>query len=236
MTLPSSIEVGISHEFPCGYLPEQKEKLLVITDARVRTAEHYNTLLTLGFRRSGEEIYRPQCSACNACQSLRLPVASFSASPSQKRVAKKAGQRITLRVTQTAAAEYYPLYARYITARHRNGSMYPPNEEQYRQFVFCSWTKQYFLEGYIDKQLCLVAVTDDTDDALSAIYTFYDPAISGISLGTWAILQQIKLADELNKQWLYLGYQIDACPAMNYKQRFCPHQRLSGANWQNSRR
>jgi arginine-tRNA-protein transferase len=35
----------------------------------------------------------------------------------------------------------------------------------------------------------------------------------------------------MNKEWLYLGYQIDECPAMNYKTRFHPHQRLVNQRW-----
>ena len=46
-------------------------------------------LLAAGFRRSGNNLYRPQCPACHACQAIRLPVAAFSPSRSQRRVLQR---------------------------------------------------------------------------------------------------------------------------------------------------
>ncbi|MFA0233158.1 arginyltransferase, partial [Vibrio sp. 10N.261.45.A7] len=61
--------------------------------------------------------------------------------------------------------------------------------------------------------------------------TFFDPDID-ISMGTLGVLFQIQHAQKEQKQWLYLGYQIDECPAMNYKVRFQRHQRLVNQRWQ----
>ena len=51
--------------------------------------KQYNVLIQAGFRRSGEQVYRPQCRQCRACQSIRVLVDDFQPSKSQKRVLNK---------------------------------------------------------------------------------------------------------------------------------------------------
>jgi arginine-tRNA-protein transferase len=68
-------------------------------------------------------------------------------------------------------------------------------------------------------------------DALSAVYTFYDPSQRKNGLGVYSILQQIELANKMDKPYLYLGYQIDQCKKMNYKNRYFPYQQLIENNW-----
>ena len=93
----------------------------------------YAHLLSIGFRRSGNDIYRPQCPACNACQSVRIDTHNFTPTRSQRRIAKK-GAAITTTPSLVDKPEYYELYTRYIEARHRDGSMYPPSRKQYDNF------------------------------------------------------------------------------------------------------
>lgn len=230
MTLPSSVEVGVTRLFPCGYLPEQQEQLLVITDLRVRNSEDYEALLAAGFRRSHNDLYRPQCPSCKACQSLRVAVEEFRLSRSQRRIINK-GQALSVKYSTTLSEDHYALYARYIEQRHRDGSMYPPSVEQYNHLIANQWVSTCYLTAYLQEQCVLVAVMDETPTAYSAVYTFYDPEIKVTSLGTWAILQQLNLAKTRGKHWLYLGYQIDDCPAMNYKNQFKPHQQLVDGVW-----
>ena len=76
-----------------------------------------------------------------------------------------------------------------------------------------------------------VAVTDITEDALSAVYTFYDPALAARSLGTFAILQQVAWAAREGIPHLYLGYWIDGHRKMDYKRRFQPLEAFDGRGW-----
>ena len=71
-------------------------------------------------------------------------------------------------------------------------------------------------------QLLGCAVVDLLPNALSAIYTYFDPDHAERSLGTLAVLLQIQLAQQLGLKYLYLGYWIEHCQKMNYKTNYRP--------------
>ncbi|MFB0980848.1 MAG: arginyltransferase [Alteromonadaceae bacterium] len=224
-------QLGITQSFPCNYLPNQQERLLVATDERLQNGEHYGWLMSQGFRRSGDQIYRPHCELCSACKSLRVLVKEFCLSKSQKRNTKKNNQ-FTIKISKEKKESYYSLYEQYINTLHKDGSMYPATVEQYKSFIRCNVTKQLYLEIWHDNELISVAVTDVLKDALSAVYTFYHPDYSRHGLGVFSILNQLSLAKAMEKKYIYLGYQIDDCKKMNYKNRYYPYQVLIDNSWQ----
>jgi arginyl-tRNA--protein-N-Asp/Glu arginylyltransferase len=225
------MKFGITAPFTCSYLPEQDEQLLIFISETQPTITEYDFLIGAGFRRSGTQVYRPHCGSCNACESIRLPVNLFTASKSQKRIMKR-NKDLTTRISHNNKPEYYPLYESYINQRHADGSMYPATIEQYQGFVLSPWDNALFIEIYANDVLIGVAVTDNLESSLSALYTFFKPEEQQRSLGIFAILQQIELTKSLNKPFLYLGYQIDTCQKMSYKQNFLPHERFFDDKWQ----
>ncbi len=226
-----NLKVGLTPRHQCSYLPERQEQLLVLLDKELLCLEGYEQLLSAGFRRSGADIYRPHCQLCHACESLRIDAAQFTPSRSQKRI-KRLNRDLRVSLSEQQKPEYFQLYQRYINERHQDGAMYPASRQQYDGFLLCDWLPPVFMEFWLEQQLVAVAVTDLLNHALSAMYTFYEPALEHRSLGTFAILSQLQLAAKLNKSWLYLGYQVDDCKKMNYKQHFHPHQRLVAGHWQ----
>jgi arginyl-tRNA--protein-N-Asp/Glu arginylyltransferase len=225
------MKFGITAPFACSYLPEQDERLLIFMSDSVPNITEYDFLIGAGFRRSGTQVYRPHCEACKACESIRLPVDIFTASKSQKRIMKR-NQDLTIHISDNDKPEYYPLYESYVNQRHADGSMYPATKEQYQGFILSPWNNALFIEIYATNELIGVAVTDNLASSLSALYTFFKPDQQQRSLGNFAILQQIELAKSLNKPFLYLGYQIDTCQKMSYKQNFLPHERFFDDKWQ----
>lgn len=228
------MKFGLTQQFCCSYLPEKHEQLLVFVDAAgssvAASQGHYDLLLDAGFRRSGEQIYRPHCPACQACQAIRIPVQKFVPSKSQQRVLRK-NRDILVQLSFEERASYYSLYEQYINQRHHDGSMFPATRQQYDSFIKCAWNAPVFLEFYLQEELVAVAVTDLLGHALSALYTFFRPDLAERSIGTFAILQQIKQAQNMHKSYLYLGYQIDKCQKMNYKSKFLPHERFYQNKW-----
>lgn len=230
MTEHLPVKLGISQQFPCSYIETEQERLLVVLDHEFYTEQKFEHLLALGFRRSSDQIYRPHCPSCDACKAIRLEVSEFAPSKSQKRILSKSKQ-FRLEVSHQSKAIYYSLYEKYILLRHHDGAMFPPSIEQYESFLTCRWLTVHYLELWQDDKLIAVAVTDTLSQSLSAIYTFFDPEYEEFSLGTMMILKQIEYAKHLDKRFLYLGYQIDACRKMNYKTKFKPYQKLNNNVW-----
>ena len=223
--------IGLSQPFECSYLPDRQEQLLVILDPSCYSSNKFESLLGLGFRRSGNQIYRPHCPICSACSSVRVLADEFIPTKSQKRKLNKAKNRFEVKYSQVEREQYYPLYSKYISLRHQDGSMYPPDKSQFQSFLFCSWLTITFIELWDQENLVAVAVTDCMDNAISAIYTFFDPDYEHFSLGTVMILQQLKFAKQQHKQFVYLGYQIDECDKMKYKTQFLPAQKQLNDQW-----
>lgn len=225
------IKFGVMAPSNCSYLPGQQESVAVLLEPDMHSEEGYNLLIQSGFRRSGNNIYRPHCLACTACQSLRINVAEFAPSKSQKR---HIGQlkRLHTVINDQLDDNWFALYEHYISVRHRNGSMYPANKNDFLNFVQSRWQRSLYLHLYENGQLIAIAVTDVLDNGLSAIYSFFDPEHPW-SLGSLCVLAQIRLAQDYQLPWLYLGFQIDECSAMNYKRKFNPHQRYVAGEWCN---
>ena len=230
----SSFKVGITKTFPCSYLPEQEERLLIAIDERLQNNRSYSMLMMEGFRRSGEQSYRPHCPHCNACQSIRVIVDDFKPSKSQKRSLKR-NAHFVIKTSEQLKDEYYPLYEHYINSCHQDGSMYPANYQQFKGFLSSGLTKQLFIETWLvtdnEEQLVCLAVTDLLINGLSAVYTFYHPDFKSHGLGVFSILTQIKLCQNNQLPYLYLGYQIDDCQKMNYKNRYFPFEKFVGQEW-----
>ncbi len=192
----------------------------------------YNQLIQHGFRRSGAHCYRPHCNDCNACVACRLAVADFSASRSQKRCLKNNEDLQVTEVTAEFSEEYFQLYSRYLNARHTDGSMAHPVEDDFSQFLYCNWSDTRFLECRLQGKLVAVAVIDIVSDGLSAVYSFYDPEMNDRSLGTYCILKQIEYSKQQGLDYVYLGYWIKNHDKMHYKCNFRPLQLYLDEQWQ----
>ncbi|ROQ27693.1 arginyltransferase [Gallaecimonas pentaromativorans] len=230
VNLLKGLYCGLTKPFPCAYLPDKNEQLLVVTQSPM-DAERYQILLAMGFRRNGSDVYRPYCNQCQACESVRVDVEAFSPDRRQRRVLAK-NQDVILRIEHQFQPHHFDLYCRYISARHRDGGMYPPSESQLTHFAKASWLPMTLLCLYRGKTLLACAITDETPQAYSALYTFFDPDEDKRSLGTLGVLMQLEAAKTRAKKWLYLGYQIDACKKMNYKTQYHPYERYSDGAWQ----
>ncbi len=127
-------------------------------------------------------------------------------------------------------SDHYALYEKYIRQRHPEGGM-SADIESYQRLLENDWCDTSLYVMSINKQPVSIAITDHLQDGLSAVYTFFDPALSQRSLGNFSILWQIQHAREIGLDWLYLGYWIKEHPKMAYKSRFQPFQAFDGHTW-----
>ena len=220
-------------EHPCGYWPDRTANDLVLDPRDPRLPALYPLALDWGFRRSGDILYRPGCQGCRACVAVRVAVAAFAPNRSQRRCLGR-NQDIQARiVAPVRTPEHIALYRKYLGARHRGGGMDDHGEHEFDQFLVGSWNEGRFLElrRQDDHRLLAVAVTDMAGDALSAVYTFYDPDEASRGLGTLGVLRQLEWARRDGFAHLYLGYWIAGHPKMDYKKRFQPLEGFDGRGW-----
>jgi leucyl-tRNA---protein transferase len=230
----SNLKLYATHPHACSYLDGQEATTLFIDPQAEVDHALYSHLSDLGFRRSGDHIYRPRCQTCKACIPVRIPAFQFKATRQQKRCWAR-NQDLRVSVSQTLNLSlYYPLYARYISERHADGDMFPPSEEQLLNFLKPAVAKSTdYLEFWLHDELIAVAVSDRLAQGLSAIYTFYSPAAEHQyrSLGVMAVLYQIARAQQLKLPYVYLGYWIKNCRKMAYKNQYRPLEMLIEQNW-----
>lgn len=216
----------------CSYLPGRKAKTLFVDPQAEVNGPLYSQLSDLGFRRSGSHIYRPHCDSCNACISVRIPVRQFSPTKTQRRIWRRNADLKVVSVAPQLTIEYYRLYDRYITERHADGDMFPPSPSQFMSFLVEGEQPSSFFE-FRDPEdhLVAIAVTDELEQGLSALYTFFDPDEERRSLGTYGILWQIEAAKNAGLEYLYLGYWVRDCRKMSYKTAYKPLDMLVADQW-----
>ena len=217
----------------CGYWANREARDLVLDPRDPRLPDLYPLALDWGFRRSGDIVYRPSCNGCRACVAVRLPVAEFVPDRSQRRCLKRNADVDARIVPPVRSDEHLALYRKYLGARHPGGGMDDHGAAEFEQFLVGSWNDGRFLElrEHATHRLLGVAVTDLIEDALSAVYTFYDPDESARGIGTLGVLKQIEWARRDGREHLYLGYWIAAHPKMDYKRRFQPLEGFDGRSW-----
>ena len=222
---------------PCPYLPGRTERK-VFANLPFSEGAHVNDELTLaGFRRSQNIAYRPACEACDACVSVRLPVAEFVFSRSQRRVLKRNADLSRDLVEAEATTEQFDLLRRYLSHRHPGGGMSGMSWLDYVAMVEDTAVRTHLIEYRLPSadggpgDLVGVCLTDLLGDGLSMVYSFFEPSLEARSLGRFAILDHVRQAAAVKLPFVYLGYWVRGSRKMDYKAGFRPMEQLTKLGW-----
>jgi arginyl-tRNA--protein-N-Asp/Glu arginylyltransferase len=219
----------------CSYLSDTVASLEYRVMVDVAPAE-LEAMLERGWRRFGPAYFRPACSPCGECVSLRIPVASFAPSRNQRRALRNGAALRPVVGPVRVDAERLALYAAWHAGREqtRHWEASPMDERDYAtQFGFphpCAREVAYYDDGASTgnrPRLIGVGLCDETARAWNATYFFYDPAYASYSPGVLHILNLARMAGEQGKAHVYLGFRTSGCPSMRYKARFRPHELLA---------
>lgn len=222
-----SIPLYLTTEQSCSYLDNRKSQSTLVDERFGMTQQIYSRLIERGFRRSGNMVYAPHCQNCSACIACRVRPEKFKASRSQKRCIEMHKDTKVIIKPCVYDEKHQELYKCYMVNRHSETTSF-----EYMEFFGSRWSETWMVEFHIEKQLAAVAVVDVMKNALSAVYTFYEPMLKHYSLGTYAVLWQIEKARELGMKYVYLGYWVENSQKMDYKKNFRPLEVFMNQQWQ----
>lgn len=215
--------------FPCPYLPN-REATVEYWGAMFVNPQSYRDLMDHGLRRSGQLFYRNRCEGCNACVPSRVPVADFALSRSQRRVLAR-NRDVTMSVAEpNLTPEKLDVYRRYMGLQHADSDQ-GSDEEPLRNFLYESNVATLECEYRIGDRLVGVTILDVFDDAVSAVYHYFDPDYAKRSIGTLSRLRELEWVRGLGKRWYYLGFWVKGSRKMEYKTRFQPCQLRINGQW-----
>lgn len=217
---------------PCPYIPGRIERKVVTDLAMPAASDLYERLSRAGFRRSHSLAYRPACPGCNACVPVRIPVDELVWTKAFRRIANRNADLTVKDMTAHATMEQYRLFVRYQRSRHSGGEMSTMGFRDYRAMVEDSPIDTRIIE-FRDgaDSLTAVMLADRQADALSAVYSLFDPEQEKRSLGTYMVLWMVRRAEQMELPYVYLGYWIEESPKMAYKARFRPLEGLGPDGW-----
>ncbi|MDM7930833.1 arginyltransferase [Tabrizicola sp.] len=237
-TLPLVPQFYVTAPQPCPYLPGRMERKL-FTALQGEHAQRLNdTLSKQGFRRSQNVLYRPSCAECSACLSARIRVADFTPSRSQRKLLKRTQHLRRNATSPWATEDQFTLFRRYLDQRHADGGMADMDIFEFAAMIEETPIKSRVIEytrppgpDERGRPLAAVCLTDVFDDGLSMVYSFYDPDLSDLSLGTHVILDHVAIARDAGLPYVYLGYWVPGSRKMGYKSGFTALEIYKGGQW-----
>jgi arginine-tRNA-protein transferase len=209
--------------FPCPYLPDRWARHVTLAPGTVSPGA-YHALMDLNFRRLGPVFYRPACDGCRECRMLRLPVAGFRPSRSQRRCLAR-NRDVSVEVgAPVATEEKRRLYARYLQARH-DGEM-DGSPEEFEGFLYTSRIRTVELSYRAGGRLIGAGIADVEPLAMSAVYFYFDPGEARRAPGVFNVLRLLEECRRRGLPHLYLGFYVRGCAKMSYKAGYRPAELL----------
>jgi len=212
----------------CSYLPnrQQHTHYRIIQDCTKEYCEH---LIERGWRRFGAMFFRPVCSDCYACESLKIDVNNYTFSKSARRIIKKCKDFNIIIQRPSMSQEHIDLFNRFHFHMHnkRGWDLQQVNANNYySSFVNAHHDFGYEVLYFDAKKLIGVDLIDILPNSISSIYFYYDPDYEKYSLGRYSMYQQILYAQANSIRWVNMGYYVEGCQSLEYKASYKPHYKL----------
>lgn len=218
---------------PCPYLPGIAARMPLRLPIGRLSGDATDSLLALGYRRSGDFVYRTECPNCVECKPTRVVAADFAWTTSLKRVLRRGDADLEMRIGPTVSDRpRVELFNKHRLSRGLSRDDEPVDEDGYRSFLVESCCDTIELSFWYQERLAAVSVVDLATQSMSAVYTYFAPDLSRLSLGTYSILKQLEQVSQTGRVYLYLGMYVSENKHLNYKARFVPQQRFENQKWQ----
>ena len=174
--------------------------------------------------------FRPICSDCDECKSIKIDVKNYAFSKSARRIIRKNSELTTVLQHPTITEEHIELFNKYHQYMHEKKG-WDNNQTDAKNYYlsFVNGHEEFGYEVlYFDKEKLIgVDLIDILDNGVSSIYFYYDPDYSHLSLGKYSLYKQILFAKSNHYDWIYLGYYVKECQSLSYKDQFKPYLTLT---------
>jgi len=216
----------------CPYLEGRVARMPLYRQLRPLTLDQADERFANAERRVGTCLYRTACPTCSACEGLRVPVADFRPSKSQRRVRNRWNGHGRVEIGPvTYSADKLELFNRHKQVRGLSDDGDHMEASGYVGWLVNSCMLTVEMSYYYDDELVGVGVVDLGRDAISSVYFYFDPDHSRLSPGVYSALQEIELCRRTGRSYLYLGLYVEDCRRLSYKGSYYPHERLVDGAW-----
>jgi arginine-tRNA-protein transferase len=216
-------ELDIGELSLCPYLPGRKKQIKYFLASDLDESE-ISFLLAKGWRKFGVYFFQPSCPDCQECIPVRVISDEFKPSKSQRRNLKKNSDIDVVFGPLKYSERAFEIYKDHSSQRFSQES----NLEEFISGFFSPSTPSLQSEYYLDGKLIGLGFLDKGEDCLSSVYFIYDTKFSHLGLGTFSILKEIEQTSSLGLKYYFLGYYVQECRRMAYKNNFRPREHY---NW-----
>ncbi len=224
--------IVFDHEEPCPYLAGRSARMPLRVPRGELSPQSFDRKLAEGDRRAGEYLYRTKCPGCRACEPIRLRVSQFRPNRTQRLQWNRGNRRLDVQVIQPIVDDQrVALFNKHRLQRGLADETREISHFGYENFLVETCCNTLEIDYSHDGELKAVAICDRGQQAVSAVYCFFDPEYREVSLGVYSVLMHVELCRRWNVEYLYLGYYIAESPHMRYKSGYRPHQRLIDGQW-----
>lgn len=230
----SRVKFAVVHDGTeaCPYLPGRLARMPLRLPLEQVTPEAFDALLEQGDRRFGPLLYRTRCPECSACEPIRVPVAQFRPSKTQRRVWRRNEGEITVEVgAPTITERHLELFNRHKHERGLERSVEVTTAESYRFHLVDTCVDSREVRYLLGGELIAVSILDVGRASASSVYHFFDPDQSARALGVYSVMWEIAWCASVGIEWYYLGLFVADCQSLSYKAQYRPHERRVNGVW-----
>lgn len=216
----------------CPYLPDRQARMPLRWQFEPILDRRFDASLERGDRRVGQMLYRTACPTCTACEPIRVPVADFAPSRSQKRVLKR-NQDLQVQVGPVRCTdEQLELFNRHKFERGLARRETPMTRRGYVSWLQDTCTRTIEVQYRRGGRLIGVGILDLGQEDTSSVYFYFDPDEGKRSLGVFSVLIELDWLRRRGGRFHYLGLYVEGCRALDYKSGYYPHERRIDGAWE----
>jgi arginine-tRNA-protein transferase len=215
----------------CIYRPGQVARCPARVPTEPLSPEQLDLLLEEGDQRVGGTVFRTECPFCTACEPVRIDIAGFVPSRSQRRVIRRNADLVVQLGSPELSRRRVALWNRHRRARGLLTEHSRRDPVAYQEWLVDSCAPTTEVRYLLGDRLVAVSLLDLGRTSGNSAYHYFDPAQADRSLGVFSVLHEIELCRARGMRWYYLGLWVSDCSALRYKSSYHPHERLIRGRW-----